>query len=52
MLTSVVHRVPRARPFGLLVWTLRLVMALLLARYAWRLQMLWHHPCHGEADDA
>lgn len=40
-LASVVHTVPKQRPFGMLTWILRVSMFLLLIRYAWKFASSW-----------
>mmetsp|Transcript_27231 Transcript_27231/g.88005 ORF Transcript_27231/g.88005 Transcript_27231/m.88005 type:complete len:760 (-) Transcript_27231:796-3075(-) len=45
-LASVVHTVPRQRPFGMLLWTLRAAMLLLLIRYVWKFANSWRQAKH------
>ncbi|KAJ8599155.1 hypothetical protein CTAYLR_008304 [Chrysophaeum taylorii] len=40
-LASVVHTVPKQRPFGMLTWILRATMFFLLVRYAWKFVISW-----------
>ena len=41
VLASVVHTIPKQRPFGMLFWLLRLAMGLLLVRYFVKLVLSW-----------
>lgn len=56
-LASVVHTIPRQRPFGMLTWILRVFMFLLLIRYSWKFVNGWRQaslPCpppHGGGPD-
>lgn len=42
VLASVVHTIPKQRPFGMLLWLLRAVMGLLLLRYALKFALSWN----------
>lgn len=46
-LASVVHTVPKQRPFGMLTWILRISMFLLLIRYGWKFVISWHDSQHA-----
>uniref|UniRef100_A0A7S3K2V1 Uncharacterized protein n=1 Tax=Aureoumbra lagunensis TaxID=44058 RepID=A0A7S3K2V1_9STRA len=46
-LASVVHTVPRQRPFGMLLWSLRVVMVFLLVRYVWKFVYAWKTSAHA-----